>query len=369
MIRFKRKINILIIIYLMANLLGIFEGQIFYLIDIVATIYMVGNILNCKYINKENLYFSILGGYLIIITLINQNLSITILYSIIKLVVFCMFTIKQLHQNYDKTIVSILSFYNILILINFLYILTGNFNENNFWLGGKNTLQMKIIPCLILNILASKRYNKKIILLKLFIIMNIATLFISGSSTGIVVAIFSVICILMKKIPIKLLALAYIIIFLFIVVLRKLSFLEYFVEEVLKKDLTFTGRTYIWDKSFELIGEKFWIGYGKGTNIISEYFQVNETHNWFLEALLNYGFLGTLIIMYIFYRCLNNLIKNKCIESNIIFIGIFLYGIIGLTESIVLKLDLWILICIALKYKSLKGCEKNIENKCSYTYL
>ena len=82
----------------------------------------------------------------------------------------------------------------------------------------------------------------------------------------------------------------YLLAVLFIVFFRFQNMFSYFIEDVLKKDLTFTGRTKIWDSAILLIRRNPILGYGY-MNQESEIILLGgpHTHNILLEQLLRAG--------------------------------------------------------------------------------
>ena len=65
-----------------------------------------------------------------------------------------------------------------------------------------------------------------------------------------------------------------------IVLLRLQNIFSFIIQNILGKDLTFTGRTRIWDNAIEFIKARFIIGYGKETGavIASKLGDIKFTH-------------------------------------------------------------------------------------------
>ncbi|MFK4310809.1 O-antigen ligase [Bacillus sp. RC242] len=160
----------------------------------------------------------------------------------------------------------------------------------------------------------------------------------------------------------------YIVIFFTIIVFRlqELLFGD-FIINVLHKDMTFTGRTYIWNVVLNVIKKSWILGFGRGNDIISYYFfNLNETHNAVLEILMYSGLLGILFFLIILFVVGNKLSINKDhIISKILSFSIFAYMILGLTESVFYKKEFWILLFISYsvgnKIKSTDTDQNNLS--------
>lgn len=351
-IAINKNTNIIFFLYLVSSLFGILKGEIFKIIDIIITLLMLFKVIRKRYITVELIYILFLTYYMLIVSLFNKTLSITIMYAIFKFCIIIFYIVFNANENLEDTILGISMSYNILILINAICFIV-DMNNDSFFLGGKNALQMKIVPCIALNLFRIyKNYKHKN--LELIIIISIGMLFISNSSTAIVIAFISIILMIINKFNIvmqeKVLMIAYGISFFMMIILRKVNFFDSFIKNFLKKDLTFTGRTYIWDYVMSKVTKNPLLGYGRGNQIISSSFDVNETHNFILEIIFNYGFIGFLMMLFIINKSLlkiNQYQNRKAAMS--IFLGIFLYFIIGLTESIAFNQELWSLIAISFE--------------------
>ena len=66
------------------------------------------------------------------------------------------------------------------------------------------------------------------------------------------------------------------------------------------KDITFTGRTFIWDAHMDMIPDHWWLGHGwlpgeTRADLVPEAFGAVEAHNTILELLFDYGMPGLLL--------------------------------------------------------------------------
>jgi O-antigen ligase len=92
--------------------------------------------------------------------------------------------------------------------------------------------------------------------------------------------------------------------------------LETLVVDILKEDLTFTGRTYIWQASTEMIAQRPWLGYGykafwNGMDGASAYvlravkWPTPDAHNGFIGLALDLGLVGLSIFLVGYFICLS----------------------------------------------------------------
>ena len=101
----------------------------------------------------------------------------------------------------------------------------------------------------------------------------------------------------------------YILIFFAIIIYRLQEvLLGDFITNTLNKSLTFTGRTYIWDFVLNIIRDSWFLGFGRGTDIIGQNFSyASEAHNGFLEVLLYTGAIGLIFFVMILLKVAKNL--------------------------------------------------------------
>ncbi len=128
---------------------------------------------------------------------------------------------------------------------------------------------------------------------------------VSWTATGVVggaVAYLSIVTVAVLKYPrfhkrlFFWLVLLYIVVFVSIVVFRVQEWFPYLVEKILKKDLTFSGRTGIWDEAFRIIRQHLWLGQGTiaGGRLTVIPFDITSgtlvsAHSYFLEITMQAG--------------------------------------------------------------------------------
>lgn len=140
--------------------------------------------------------------------------------------------------------------------------------------------------------------------------------------------------------------------------------IQFFIVEILNEDLTLTGRLEIYDNDLEIISKKLFLGYGYGNShdVMYDAIKAPNTQNGLLECVLNFGVLGTFILLLIIYNVFKNYDKNKNKIPLIIYI--YAFSILGMVE---VTINITYIAVIALINNGLikeKGEDcGNIENK------
>lgn len=297
-------------------------------------------VINSKYSKVIN---SIIFYLLILLfsSLINGiNLLETILLSI-QILFMCFIFDYGIRKNSQKFLGVLEVFLFVLIVINLATIIlypngmyvNADGYASNWFLGYKNSHILYILPMLMFSLLKNYSKNKKIDLKNcVYIVISLISTILVKNSTAIVG--LSLICLLLLFKPflekIRILNLKnyfiiYIIVFLGIVIFRVHNVLEFLIVDILDKDLTFTGRTYIWDSVIEIIKDKPILGYGNCVYKFSQY--ISTTHNTILDILFKTGLLG--LVAYIII--IKNTIKNfgESLNNNLKYV--FLVITIALT--------------------------------------
>lgn len=360
-----------------------------YLITLTVTIYfLVSKTLN-KYWKNSFILISFLTFFSQIVALLfNKSFYLSAAFS--SLTFFGFILMNILFWNKDKE--QLLKAYrNILYLYIGIDALSLLFFPNGlvpgysgdgrvFFLGGKNILGIYIIVALLSETLylkiSNSLYNKNriIILLALFTFLS----FINKSST-------TIICMLLVDIFYLILwtkkqkIMSYFIISLLIGVI---SFFVIFVllgknggiitqvlTDLLKKDVTFSGRTAIWSEAINYIVESpIW---GKGIDIQYDpwdnYAYVYSAHNTILDYIVKYGLLSFTFYFYnIVYLIKHSFINYKNSYIQITFFFFILVLLNGMFEALEGSYLLWtvnsiLFINLYEKTKDNKMIKKNFK--------
>lgn len=317
--------------------------------------------------------------YVVAISAYWQNLSFGMLSSAILLAALPIY-IKSKLQISNTLLKSLYMIYVMLVVVNFFTIIfpsVGLDGTKEYFIGGKNALAVSLIPAMFFISYYSYLIYKKITRLNfLLLVIIIASLYLSGSSTGAVVATGATIFVIfIRNIRIKpiIYVTTYIGTQLLLLSSNRLNsvpVLADYVEKYFGKDLTFSGRTDVWEIATQFIPKSFF-GYGKGNDIIannysSDYGQIlTETHNTSLELLLVGGVILLVIFTVIVFGTFSlNKLNNKNILVRISYFYTFLYFILGLTESVAFKPELWIMFAVIASTNSIirNNDESNVRN-------
>ena len=91
------------------------------------------------------------------------------------------------------------------------------------------------------------------------------------------------------------------------------DFARYFIEDVLKKDLTFTGRDVIWENAMYTIAQRPMWGWGDNDkDWLRLYIKGISTHNFILNVLIRGGFVALGAVLVIFISAVVRFFKHKC---------------------------------------------------------
>lgn len=282
-----------------------------------------------------------------------------------------LFKINML-DNKDKFLTTLENTFFVLLLINFITIILfpGGFYLNssgysgNYFLGYDNNLITYIFPALALSFTNSLNKNGKIGLKSIFLlIISFCSIIFTWSATGVVsmvimIVLFFAYTINKKDFPIKKYIVVALCLFIGIVFLRFQNIFSFIIEGWLKKDLTFTGRTYIWDIFIGEIKKSILIGHGiVDSKYLIRTLNAGHAHNYFLQILYQGGLVTFSMFLGFFFSAINK-VKN-CKEKKYVGIVIFAYLISFIFEAYSLTNMFIIVLLIAYYYepssKNLKG--------------
>lgn len=280
--------------------------------------------------------------------------------------IFALFMYIEMAMNYDgKKLIKNL-YYSLLALtfINFVTIIAypsglymdKDFNYKNNWFFKYDNIHMfYYIPTMMLALIVNK---------KEFSLINIFTYIIIGYSVFYCFSANSVVCFVLfialyiwckkkkKEFSIYKFFNIYIIAFFGIVIFRLQNIFRWLIVDVLKKDLTFTNRTIIWDKIIALIKNKPILGYGSEPASVINHklgsIHWTHAHNTFLDIVYKSGFVGLgafLGLLYCSFRNINKIKEKK--YCSIITIGLFCCLIMMIFESRQNHIGLFIVLAIA----------------------
>lgn len=149
------------------------------------------------------------------------------------------------------------------------------------------------------------------------------------------------------------------IVFLGFVIFRVQDIFSFFIESFLKKDLTFSNRTGIWDRAIELIKLKPLLGYGCETfaKIIID----RNSHDYYLQIMLQSGLVGFIAYLNIIRIALKNCNVHKDLDVSMIINSCLCgYMICAIFE---VYAQFWLILFLVLAYNVTRINDNEINKK------
>lgn len=103
-----------------------------------------------------------------------------------------------------------------------------------------------------------------------------------------------------------------------------IPFVQYFITEVLHKSATLTGRLAIFDSIGVVVSRHILLGHGYGNVAIANQVGYGNAQNGLMQFIVDYGFIGVSLFMYILYKC----VKKEKLSEEIEGLYIILYALI-----------------------------------------
>lgn len=369
-------------ILLMINLLSAIQipclGQyiphisiIYSLLNIISFVVIV---LNLKKVNIGNFFVfaSIYYIALLIPTIINNSNILGVIREMIcnltTILILNSLSKEQFKEKLNKLVLvlEILTFLNlIIILISPEGLYNIGYARKYFLFDHVNIAIRYLLPGCCLEMIRSYLESNKIDKRCAFYLSSvILTLILTTPVTGIIGFIAFILAFLLtKKVnlirkiiqPFNSVLGAGTVSFLIIVVKIQIYFSS-FIENVLHKDITFTGRTEIWQRTIDLISNNFLIGYGRLSiedriNILN----ASSPHNQFLVIMFEGGILLLILTFIGMFYITKKLKKCRNKEISAILLStIFSYSIMWITEPFSYTGTTLMLIVWLLAYRSYK---------------
>lgn len=232
---------------------------------------------------------------LMISTLVNKGSITRYIGPAITVIVMMMMPFLLDNSNGKDKILKIVNRYFLIgyiinlatiILIDFLG--KSNYIKNYFW-GIDNRFIFMIIPWLYLEaILSIRRYNKLSMRFWIVAINCIGVLLLKYSTS----ALFGVILILLipfinklnKIISSKILSLFYIIMNFILTSTKFIQLVFGKIIDIVGKDITYSGRTYLWEGVYRIIKSKPLLGIGTQSIAFDKNYFFNSTYPYFIES-------------------------------------------------------------------------------------
>lgn len=311
--------------------------------------------------------------FFLIVTFINQGMVKALATQAIQFIGFALYMDIVAKNNPKQIFKSALNILTLYVFFNciIVYVIPDGLYEteyfsNNYLLGYDNQNINFILPTMVLVLLKNQCYKKcKAQVIFTYVLSWLTAIKIWSGMTLVVVSLMTIVAVFCFRKKEGLIQrhifqgwifnfwnflIADLVMNFALVVLRVQYYFSYIIGDVLHKDLTLTGRTYIWDQTFEFIKENPIFGYGKEHyELRAVKYGVKEdspfglhAHNRFLETIYSGGIVLFGIFMFIMFYAASCLKKYKnTMFAKILSIGIFIYLIGMLTEYYDYCLFLW----------------------------
>jgi exopolysaccharide production protein ExoQ len=325
-----------------SNIFVYLHSTLYYVVIYICLLIFIGNLIKKQ--NKFNLPKSLVVFFLFLMVhsiLFSSSMMVS-LSKVIILLGTCLYSLSLI-KRYSFTVMLKITLL-VCIIINtltliYMYfepalafedyngkaILSGTFpNKNNF--------ATYVLFSIIVSLSFLKTTNVKFYrIIGLFtIVSSIGFLLISGSVTSLITLIVIVTIFFINNLLNRRLNIVYmgiLINFVVYLIINLNSIFGDIIYDLFERDITLTGRTFIWDAIITQVGGGLIFGYGYGTfwgfnpilenNIISNYSNniggvtVQGAHNGFLELMLQIGIIGVLLLVFILILSGNKLKKIK----------------------------------------------------------
>lgn len=302
----------------------------------------------------------------LITTIVNQQSIINYLKEVVvvvSLLFIIEYSFRQNKQKYMFDVIAHILFYELLINLVCLIVFPNGVwkTVSMYGLEAQYTflgLKNQVTPIIIFSITVlfikiyknNFKFNRFCIIFANIILFNIL---IMKSATGILgvisIIIFYFIGVKNNKIMnIKTISILCFVLFLAIVVFKIQNLFDFFIVDILHKDLTLSNRVGIWDNTIYMIKESILLGYGHGT--LSNVVKDRNAHNFYLQILIQTGILGFLAYVNIFIVSIRKCYFNAHLSSSKIIsacLGGFMICCITEVYS-----QMWLIMLLAFAYYS-----------------
>lgn len=316
---------------------------------IISLFIFVVSLKNVKMINND---FIILLGCIQILLIIttflqNENLfsivktSILILSSVLLINIINLSSHKNKYYKYMGITFAIFIIINLVTLSTDIFGYDSNGNVMHF-LGIDNQILINLIVFLIFIFYYDYLSFKKLSFISIIsYFCTLLTVFITWSASALLGFFVFSLGVLLFIFKIKynnkffwLLLVLYISIYFLIIIFRFQNYFSFIIEDILHKNLTFSGRIYIWDAAFNAISKKPIFGYGE--TYIPVVYALNYhlgPHNQILQFLIQGGIVSLLLNFILFIKVglkLNKKEKNS-------FFWLLLFSLGGIFISMLME--------------------------------
>ena len=336
----------------LSNVAGI--DMIYNALKIIVALIVLGLYLRKGQISFISIAILLYHLYLILRTVQNNGDIKSSLVQSATFIAFCLLLETVLKENTVWIYNILLPILEVYVYINFLTVIIfpeGLYStylfENNYFLGYDNQNINFILPAMALSLLNYYRLKSQRLRTLCLLTTSVLTVLLTWSGASLVIVSgFIVFIIFRRLLSTKIFNLrTYLIInavcFWLLVIVRIQNYFSYFIENVLQKSLTLTGRTILWDITLAYIRRNPVWGYGIETTVVrglkngkgaNHPFSLHA-HDRILEILYRGGIILLVIqIIILILACRKAMKYKESIEVQILSFAMFLYLTGMLTE-------------------------------------
>ena len=328
------------------------------------------------------LIFMIAG---IVVSILGEKSSLKLfIKSYYKIIAISLMTELGIRTECKKTLGILSRVLFILVLVNFYTIIRYQigkpifgYNLNNWFFKYDNIHILFFLPAIIVSMISLKLQKENKIMNFVLISMITYQVYYCFSANTVVVYTLLLIYLLFYKVidgfkvfsP-KNYFYIFFIIFIGIVIFRVQDILSWLIVDILGKDLTFTGRTIIWNEIMEYIKIKPILGYGfETTDIISAKLgsrAFTHAHNTLLDLMYKCGIVLAGIFVYLLNIVIKQLEKHKNdkISKHVAFAMLCMFIMMNF-EAREDRIGLYIILVLGYNIKYIINCmnERSIEEE------
>ena len=274
---------------------------------------------------------------------------------------FALFTDYMIQKKTDVFFKASIALLLFLFIINFVTIVqyypVGMYRMEKvvgdlYFMGHDNAMIYNLIPlCALSFVFSYLRHNR---LLSWYSVLSLTITLASElyvrSATGIIEVLLLIVLVVMYDnkylkyvIQPKILIITYLVFNVLLVFVRIQNHFAWFIQGVLGKDLTFTGRTVLWDFALMGILQNRFLGYGMGTVIYgTNGHTYPHCHNLLLDFLYKGGAISLiffLVLLFLFSKYYNKAKDKRLAKLILIPTFILLFG--EITSAMPYKVYFW----------------------------
>lgn len=195
----------------------------------------------------------------------------------------------------------------------------ANYTQN-YLFGYRNNTIMLVLPAIMFSIVRSLRLFNRLSLSSIVIMLaSITCVLLAFSATAVVgicllcvFILFALIGFFPKILNIYLYLILNIGYFFAVIIMRVQNAFAFIIVDMLGRDLTFTGRTSIWDKALDAFSKSPIFGVGEISSDASRtLIGATNAHNYYLDLMYKNGIIGFVLFLIILIICGNALYKAR----------------------------------------------------------